>query len=547
MGHNQKSYKFYVVNVQTIAIDSGWDYREDAMTRAKDLKEETGVPAKVMTKPRIGFGPGETVLDPKDDASWSPKRRANPGRRKNTTCTCDPRFVSSDCEVHGGLPRVGALYVKRDPDRHNRVFRVEGCDGKIVRLKDVVNGDTRTVSVSLFEERYTDAPKRNPEGSYVGKEGEPEEGDITTKDYSRFYQDGKKVLTVDPNASDADMWRALDKHMAKNKRFPNVWCISEHGACIIGVRDPQRRNPGGKAYSRSTQPKQGSGYTDCGCRDCFDVTVSADMRRPELCSDCEEAGCEVGEGECRRDDAYGVDDELKENPNTWRVEIKRSGVWEKYPDLWKTREAAEHRATQVAKHHNTQTRVVEDNQHQSGDAGYRKNPGELLVVNPGHDSKKAEKVYELWHKKAPNGATVKRPRMDNSDEMVCVGKAFDIVYRSKKWEKGNKTNDYVHTFDSKPKVWMSAKHAFGARENPSKTIGDLLRSSHNADGQFACADLATPISFSLGDGNEEIVIHSGARVYGGTDQKTVVIHDPVYGLIVIKGGQMHFDERGIVK
>jgi len=48
-----------------------------------------------------------------------------------------------------------------------------------------------------------------------------------------------------------------------------------------------------------------SGYTHCACRDCFDITVSADMAKPELCWACEEAGCdEQGEHECRRDDAY---------------------------------------------------------------------------------------------------------------------------------------------------------------------------------------------------------------------------------------------------
>ena len=46
-----------------------------------------------------------------------------------------------------------------------------------------------------------------------------------------------------------------------------------------------------------------SGYTDCACRDCFDVAVSSDTSKPELCSDCEDAGCDGGE--CQRPDAYG--------------------------------------------------------------------------------------------------------------------------------------------------------------------------------------------------------------------------------------------------
>ncbi len=179
----------------------------------------------------------------------------------------------------------------------------------------------------------------------------------------------------------------------------------------------------------------------------------------------------------------------------------------------------------------------------------RENPGELLVVNGTEpDSAKAEKVFAMWHKKNPNNVGVLRPGCDVDDGMVCIGSANDIVYRSGKWEKGRKTNDYVHTFDSKPKVWMLAS-VVGEESGTMKTVGALLAKAKNADGQFAVADLAAPISFSVDgeDGAEEIAIHSGARVYGAVDRRTVIIVDPRWKLIVIKGGQMHFDERGIVK
>ncbi len=53
-----------------------------------------------------------------------------------------------------------------------------------------------------------------------------------------------------------------------------------------------------------------SGYTDCACRDCFDVAVSSDTSKPDLCWACREAGCDAdGEHECCRDDAYGCDEE----------------------------------------------------------------------------------------------------------------------------------------------------------------------------------------------------------------------------------------------
>lgn len=64
-----------------------------------------------------------------------------------------------------------------------------------------------------------------------------------------------------------------------------------------------------------------SGYTHCACRDCFDTVVSSDDTKPELCSLCEEAGCEPYRPdypfyvalppymrECQRDDAYTFDE-----------------------------------------------------------------------------------------------------------------------------------------------------------------------------------------------------------------------------------------------
>ncbi len=48
------------------------------------------------------------------------------------------------------------------------------------------------------------------------------------------------------------------------------------------------------------------GYYWCECRDCFDVVV-ADGK--SLCPECQDAGCEADYGECKRADAYGVEDE----------------------------------------------------------------------------------------------------------------------------------------------------------------------------------------------------------------------------------------------
>jgi hypothetical protein len=56
------------------------------------------------------------------------------------------------------------------------------------------------------------------------------------------------------------------------------------------------------------KPRKPTGYCDCPCRDCFDISMTNSDGEPSLCSDCEEAGCnETGDSECCRDDAYGCD------------------------------------------------------------------------------------------------------------------------------------------------------------------------------------------------------------------------------------------------
>lgn len=54
----------------------------------------------------------------------------------------------------------------------------------------------------------------------------PQEGDITTTDHKKFYQDGKLVLTL---PEDADHCAALTIYMKDNNFFPSVWFISDHG------------------------------------------------------------------------------------------------------------------------------------------------------------------------------------------------------------------------------------------------------------------------------------------------------------------------------
>ena len=47
-----------------------------------------------------------------------------------------------------------------------------------------------------------------------------------------------------------------------------------------------------------------SGYSQCACRDCFEIAISDDTSDPEMCWECEEYGCEP-DSECQSPNAYG--------------------------------------------------------------------------------------------------------------------------------------------------------------------------------------------------------------------------------------------------
>lgn len=104
----------------------------------------------------------------------------------------------------------------------------------------------------------------------VDDELEPEESDLTTEDHVHFYQDGKLALTIQkyvPSGgralrdgeggtwSDAEgpvstgsMWRQLDAFMERERFWPNVWFISDHGNAHLMTRPQSRgRRKGAKS------------------------------------------------------------------------------------------------------------------------------------------------------------------------------------------------------------------------------------------------------------------------------------------------------------
>lgn len=64
---------------------------------------------------------------------------------------------------------------------------------------------------------------------------EPEEDDYTTEDHEHFYQFGTLAVVVDED----DEWpHTLKAHMDRERFWPNVWWISDHGnAHLIDMFD----------------------------------------------------------------------------------------------------------------------------------------------------------------------------------------------------------------------------------------------------------------------------------------------------------------------
>jgi hypothetical protein len=72
---------------------------------------------------------------------------------------------------------------------------------------------------------------------------------------------------------------------------------------------PMEEYPALRAEFAAALQMAKSGYTDCACRDCFEIAISS-TDAPELCHECVEAGCEPNaEQECLRDGAYGAEEE----------------------------------------------------------------------------------------------------------------------------------------------------------------------------------------------------------------------------------------------
>jgi predicted nucleic acid-binding Zn-ribbon protein len=94
----------------------------------------------------------------------------------------------------------------------------------------------------------------------------------------------------------------------ENRQDPKDLFGDDEGDDVRILADGTVVLPDGSGFATGTMGRRAqSGYTDCACRDCFDVAINGDGE-PALCGLCQQAGCDVeGASECQRDDAYGVE------------------------------------------------------------------------------------------------------------------------------------------------------------------------------------------------------------------------------------------------
>ena len=171
-----------------------------------------------------------------------------------------------------------------------------------------------------------------------------------------------------------------------------------------------------------------------------------------------------------------------------------------------------------------------------------------------HRLKKAEDVFEMWHKKNPRAHVVKDlsgTKQDFEEFMVCVGHADEIIYDSDKWEQDKDFHSYVHDFSSHPKVYFPQS---ACRDHnliigrPKKTVSFLDIPSLKHPLVVAQIAFASELVFKNKD-KEEVFLNLGKRkspCFSTNDLKTVIILSSD-GPIFISGNKMKVTKRGIVK
>jgi hypothetical protein len=179
----------------------------------------------------------------------------------------------------------------------------------------------------------------------------------------------------------------------------------------------------------------------------------------------------------------------------------------------------------------------------------RSNPRSNPSASSSHAAEHARKTWRMWHEKDSKHEYKRSEKTLSEEHFVPIGTAKEILYSSDKWERDGDFHDYVHDFESSPKVYIPASkvrdgEAVGA---PKKTAAVLGARSNPK--QLVVPELAKVKSLSYIDSEGELVevrVGRGAIMCGSPDKKTVIILTKS-GPILVRGGQMSITARGIVK
>lgn len=164
--------------------------------------------------------------------------------------------------------------------------------------------------------------------------------------------------------------------------------------------------------------------------------------------------------------------------------------------------------------------------------------------------KRAAATYRMWSKKPLDESM--EVETDFPTRMQRIGFASSILYASDKWEAKDDLVDYLHDFDSSPAVFIGDAQASGLEHDHEMATRTLM--GPGVPRMRADVDLALPL---LGFVKELIIHRSGPDLCWrfsdppcmacSPDKKTLVILSADHGPILIRGGAMHVEGRGICR
>lgn len=163
---------------------------------------------------------------------------------------------------------------------------------------------------------------------------------------------------------------------------------------------------------------------------------------------------------------------------------------------------------------------------------------------------KASKLYEMWHKKKPDGAHALSYTFPES--VGCIGIARSILYHSDKWEEDGNGYDYEHDFESGPKVYAPSDSPYFVRGNPVTDTSKIIRADINGDVPMPMLAVVREFVYEdLHGAKKEMVFTTHMPLLCMThDAKGLVIFTSMHGTetpLFVRGGEMRVTGHGIIK